>query len=400
MNILFFIPSLSKSSGGIYQYSITLLKNLLKDSNNNKYYIYNNLDIDDLNRLTKQYPDKILLLDSDDINEPFFNYFNRGMRKILSILLNKIHLKLTIRRSSDVDHLIKKYNIDVIHSPIVALPIYSNASKVATIHDVLQLHYPDYFTSDELNSRKINFKSIIDVADAVIVSYEHIKKDIIRFFNKDSQKIHVCLLNMEDLWFSQFDEKSIINLDAYNLPSTFILFPSATWEHKNHKNLLEAIHYLKAVKGIHVNLVCTGHQTRYFENIKRKVNELGIEDQVWFLGIVSDRDLFSLYRKCSGVVIPTLYEAGSFPLMESILMGIPVICSNVTSLPETIGDDQFTFDPSDYAEMAEKIERLVFDEKYRLDNIENSKKQSVRLKNENLAKSVNRVYFSLKENQK
>jgi glycosyltransferase involved in cell wall biosynthesis len=398
VNILFFIPFLSKSSGGIYQYSITLLKNLLKDPKyNNKYYIYSSLNIDDLNQLSMQYPGKILLLDSDEIREPFINYFNRGMRKVLSILLNKMHLKLAIRRYSYLEHLIKKYKIDIIHSPIVALPIYASVPKVVTIHDVQQLHYPSYFTPDELNSRSINFKNVIDMADAVIVSYEHIKKDIIQFFKKDPKKIHVRLLNMEDLWFSRIDKEGVGDIDEYNLPSRFILFPAATWEHKNHIRLIEALHYLKTTKNIQVNLVCTGHQTNYFEHIEKKLYELGIENQVRFLGIVTDKALFSLYKKCDGVIVPTLYEAGSFPLMESILMEIPVICSSVTSLPETIGDTQFTFNPNDYVEIAEKIEQLLFDESYRQNNIENSKKQSVKLKNDNLAEAVNDVYFSLKE---
>ena len=68
--------------------------------------------------------------------------------------------------------------------------------------------------------------------------------------------------------------------------------------------------------------------------------------------------------------MPTLYEAGSFPLMESILMGIPVVCSNVTSLPETIGDNQFVFDPNNINDIAEKIIKIWDDENYRADNLD------------------------------
>ena len=72
-----------------------------------------------------------------------------------------------------------------------------------------------------------------------------------------------------------------------------------------------------------------------------------------------------MYKKAHGVVIPTKYEAGSFPLIESIFLQIPVICSNVTSLPETIGNSDFTFDPRNENEIIDKLEKIYFDSSYR-----------------------------------
>ena len=95
------------------------------------------------------------------------------------------------------------------------------------------------------------------------------------------------------------------------------------------------------------------------------------------------------------VVVPTLYEAGSFPLIESILMGIPVICSNVTSLPGTIGNEKFIFNPYDIEEMALMIERICFDIRYRELNIKNSTIRSKKLKNDNAAIKIENIYKNL-----
>lgn len=78
--------------------------------------------------------------------------------------------------------------------------------------------------------------------------------------------------------------------------------------------------------------------------------------------------------------------------MESILMGIPVVCSNVTSLPETIGDNRFVFDPSRINDIADKINKIWFDEVFRIENITLLKKQALKLNNNNTASKINKIY--------
>ncbi|MFM6269887.1 MAG: glycosyltransferase, partial [Dolichospermum sp.] len=79
-----------------------------------------------------------------------------------------------------------------------------------------------------------------------------------------------------------------------------------------------------------------------------------------------------LYKNCALVVVPTLYEAGSFPLLEAMFLEVPVICSSVTSLPETIGDSRFIFDPLNIEEMGNLIVNMLNDEPLRMANIKNN----------------------------
>jgi glycosyltransferase involved in cell wall biosynthesis len=122
-----------------------------------------------------------------------------------------------------------------------------------------------------------------------------------------------------------------------------------------------------------LKLICTGHQTEYFNYLKALRTELQLEDKVEFKGVVSDAELKRLYKECLGVVVPTKYEAGSFPLMEAIAQTIPVICSNTTSLPDTIKDERFVFDPDDVTGMSKMMKQLILNEQYRKSNIYNSK---------------------------
>lgn len=73
------------------------------------------------------------------------------------------------------------------------------------------------------------------------------------------------------------------------------------------------------------------------KKIKPFIDEQGLSNKIKFLGFVPDVKLFELYHPRRTVVVPTIFETGSFPLIECILMGILVICTNAISLPETLG---------------------------------------------------------------
>ncbi|MCZ7616700.1 MAG: glycosyltransferase [Ignavibacteriaceae bacterium] len=144
--------------------------------------------------------------------------------------------------------------------------------------------------------------------------------------------------------------------------------------HKNHLRLLEALKEVqKRIPDI--KLICTGNKTDYYSSIEKKLKELGLEDSVKFLGIVPEEDLIGLYKNTSLVVIPTLYEAGSGPLYEAMRYEVPVICAKTTSLPETIGDERFVFDPKNTEDLANLIDKMLTDDKLRAENLLNSKRE-------------------------
>ena len=126
-----------------------------------------------------------------------------------------------------------------------------------------------------------------------------------------------------------------------------------------------------------------------------KIEEFGLQNQIVLKGIVNQDDLYSIYQNASGVVVPTLYEAGSYPLYESLYIEKPVVCSNVTSLPETIGNEQFVFNPLDKNDIADKIEKLYFDENYRNDSKLNSMKMKNELKSNDSIQIIYSIYRSL-----
>ena len=177
-----------------------------------------------------------------------------------------------------------------------------------------------------------------------------------------------------------------------SLQEGYIFYPAITWPHKNHIQLLEAMALLKQERKLKIQLVCTGHQTFYIETIKQKAKELGVEEQIVFKGLVSDEELYSLYKKATAVVIPSLYEAGSFPLIEAMVLGVPVICANTTSLPNTIGDERFVFKGNDVADLANKLSLILSDTPYIEDNKANSKRRAEHLMNSSVLEVFSSLY--------
>jgi glycosyltransferase involved in cell wall biosynthesis len=187
-------------------------------------------------------------------------------------------------------------------------------------------------------------------------------------------------------------------MSRFKIPEDFIFYPAQTWKHKNHLGLLKAILQIREKFNNKVYLVCSGRKSSYYNELEIFIEDNNLQDQVSFLGFISIQELYSLYRYTALVVIPTIYEAGSFPLFEAMSIGSPVICSRTTSLPETIGDDRFTFDPNSIEEMELKISEMLNNKELKRMNIENSKFQIKRFSWKVVVKNFENAYMIAIEN--
>ncbi|MBP2667967.1 MAG: glycosyl transferase group 1 [Deltaproteobacteria bacterium] len=226
-------------------------------------------------------------------------------------------------------------------------------------HDLQHLHLPHFFTPRVRRERDARYRSFCRQARMVAVSSSWTRNDVIRQYGLPEGKVRVVPLAP---LLSAYDIPGAKDLASarrkFSLPDAFLFYPAATWAHKNHVGLLEALASLKESHGLEVPAVFSGSLTEYFPEIRRRAEELGLSEQVRFLGFVTSLELQCLYRLCRCVVIPTRFEAASFPLWEAFLAGAPAACSNVTSLPEQAGDAALVFDPDDREGMADAVRRL------------------------------------------
>lgn len=388
-NILFYIPSITQESGGVRQYSFNMLK-MISENNTGEFNFF----------IYHKRKDK-LFLDIINKNENFklipTHFFSKTLIKLYNFL-GKIVSTISFNRFSFKkefhDFLISNYKIEIVHCPYQFIPKTQKAKLISTMHDVQEIHFPEFFSEKDRKRRAVNYPDYMRRADAIVVSYNHIKQDLINFFKINPSKIYIVIIGLNNLWISEYFNNGL-KFHYKKDFSSYLLYPANAWKHKNHIMLLEALKILKDKNKI-VNLIFTGDFNS--DNglfLINKIEKYGLQNQIVLKGIINQDDLFSIYQNATGVVIPTLYEAGSYPLYESLYIEKPVICSNVTSLPDTIGDDKYVFNPLDQNDIADKIEKLYFDENYRDESKLNSIRMKNKLKSNDSIKTLYKVYRSL-----
>ena len=318
-----------------------------------------------VNALLEETKENVCIFTNEEFYNNYFKRFNNYPRFIYYFCTND---------EIDFKNLVRDVQIDILHFPIQSFPYYYwNIPTVITLHDMQHEYFKEFFTEDELEYRKTHYAKSVYMADQIIVSFQHVKTDILKFYDIPEDKVTVATPAMQ---FGQKQRFNTIDLkEAFQIDYEYLLYPAQTWEHKNHIRLLKALKILKEKYHKSYKLICTGAKNRHYSEIENFIVENNLQENVVFLGFVPDEALMTLYKNTQLVVIPTLYEAGSFPLMEAMAYHVPVICSNVTSLPDTIGDERFIFNPYDECEIADKIYQMLYDEDLRKDNIENSKKK-------------------------
>jgi glycosyltransferase involved in cell wall biosynthesis len=294
-------------------------------------------------------------------------------------------------------------NIDLLHVPYQLPPQYNLPYPfIVTMHDVQELHYPEFFTPQDRAFRAEHFWKSIEYSSVTIVSFEHVKKDLIKYFRVSENKVHICPPPYQKIYLHLPTHEEKLNFqEKYANWGKFILYPAQTWEHKNHITLIKAVEYIKEKFALNLHLICTGKKNEvFFPVIEDYLEKSQVADQIHFVDIIPETELYWLYKNCSLVVIPTLYEAGSFPLLEAMSLEVPVICSSVTSLPETIGDLRFTFNPLDIPQMADLILQILNDIEFCTANIINSKNRIKVLKQIDSAHHLINIYKKvlIKEN--
>ena len=235
---------------------------------------------------------------------------------------------------------------------------------IVTIQDVMHRYYTDFpeYSWRERLRRDLTYSKAAKNAVRVVIESQTGKNDLVRFYGVPSEKIRVIPLYppTQTSGYAAMDKATVEEiLKRFHLPEEFIFYPAQFWYHKNHVRLMQALHYLKS-RGTMVPVVLTGSSTSTysFKDVQKVARELNIEDQVLYLGYVSDEEIVALYKKAVALVFPSLIGPTNIPILEAMSLGTPVVCSNLFEMPDQVGDGGLTFDPFSVDDMAEKINSI------------------------------------------
>lgn len=236
------------------------------------------------------------------------------------------------------------------------LPL-KNGKSVVTIHDLSFLHYPEYTSSViyKHHSRWVPYSAA--KSDHIIADSEYTKNDIIRLLNIPDNKISVVHLSADTQFRPMtYDEYRPV-LDKYHLPSKYILFVGTVEPRKNLMQLIRSYHVIQRL--IQEKIVIVGAKGWKYSPIFRLVEDLHLTGTTIFTGYIDDSDLPAVYNGASVLVMPSFYEGYGLPLIEAMKCGVPVIGSNVSSIPEIIGEAGLLVDPNSTAELSNALLRIL-----------------------------------------
>ncbi len=205
-------------------------------------------------------------------------------------------------------------------------------------------------------------------ADKIIAVSKATKEDIIEKCEIDPAKITVTHLGYDEMLYKPCVDENLIRKvkERYGIRGNYIINTSSIlWWRKNVSRLINAFHTLKAEGIINHQLVITGERGEAYKEIIRLIYSLGLEGDVIFLGYIPIEDMPILLSGADVLVFPSLYEGFGLPLLEAMACGCSVVTSNLSAMPEVVGDAGILVDPYNTEEIVGAIEKIVTDPELR-----------------------------------
>lgn len=260
-------------------------------------------------------------------------------------------------------------DLDVLHSPDFIPPFRRNCKSVITVHDLAFLLYPQFLTEDSAHYYGQIDQAVLHT-DHIIAVSQNTKEDIIRLLGVPEDKITVIYEAASPIYRPVEDKKELRRVrEKYHIAGDFILFVSTIEPRKNLPTLLRAFRQLLDDYKPEVQLVIAGRRGWLFEDVFSLVDELKLSEDVLFLGRVPVEDLPPLYTAARLFAYPSTYEGFGLPPLEAMACGTPVVVSNVSSLPEVVGDAALMVAPDDIPGLTVALWRGLTDEAQRAELI-------------------------------
>lgn len=252
---------------------------------------------------------------------------------------------------------------DVFHEPHYVLPPMTPGRCVVTIHDCIHLMFPEYlpYRVAKVYAQRM-MGSAARRADRILTVSESSKRDILRFFPVDPDKITVIYNAIDERFGTPPAEAAMTRVrERYQLEDPFVLYVGNVKPHKNVERLIDAFALVRQRRGDGLKLLIIGDEISKFQTLRRAVHRHQLHRHVRFLGFVGEDTLAVLYRLAGVFVFPSLYEGFGLPPLEAMACETPVITSNVSSLPEVVDDAALLVDPYSAEAIAEAILRVLSD---------------------------------------
>jgi glycosyltransferase involved in cell wall biosynthesis len=260
-----------------------------------------------------------------------------------------------------VPRALKRERADLFHATNFAVPVRAGCPCVVTIHDLIYARAPGAFEPLYERYLKLMVPTAVRRARRVITDSAATRDDLLEFIGPEPSRVAVVHLGVGDEYFVHEDRDELERArQRLGLPSRFVLHVGAIERRKKLETLLVAVAPLLSSNLID-EVVLAGEKGHGADDVHRTAVELGIHGRVRYLGYVPQDLLPALYSLAQVLSLASVYEGFGMPVLEAMACGTPVVASNVSSLPEVVGDAALTVAPGDAVGLRQALERLLTD---------------------------------------
>lgn len=341
MRVGFYIGEIHKETiGGGHTFQMSVIEKLMQMQSNHEFYFY--------------YKSPKNLFKNNE-NATFINIFER---KKFKYSLGSIIRKLT-KSPSRLNKRIAKDKIEFVY---FYTPIYEpvNVPFAITVWDLGHRKEPCF---PELSTEKSTFierekyhSTVLMRASYAVIGNNEGKRQLQYFYNIAEERIKTIPMPTPDYVYNI--EEDFSTLQRYGLDKNkYLFYPAQFWAHKNHIRLIKALKKLKE-QGSDFKLVFTGSDFGNKEYIKEKTKELGLENEVLFLGFVKKEELIALYKNAYALTYASFLGPDNIPPLEAMALECPVISSDAAGMKEQLKDCALFFNPKDENDLVKRINEL------------------------------------------
>lgn len=269
-----------------------------------------------------------------------------------------------------IPKILKKYNVDLFLSPDGYLSSRTKVPQLAVIHDINFVHRPADLPWLIAKYYNHFFPKFAEIAKRIATVSYYSKEDITRSFKVDYDKIDVVYDGINQIFEPILEKEKIAVRNKYSKGSAYFLFVGALHPRKNICGLLKAFDAFKCVNDDNIKLVIVGGEMHKTGEIFDTYANMRFRNDVVFTGRVTTADLHDIFGAALALTFIPFFEGFGIPIVEAMSAGVPVICSNTTSIPEVGGNAVLYADPIKIDQITEAMLKLVGDDELRKNLIE------------------------------
>lgn len=293
-----------------------------------------------------------------------------------------------------IPRILKDIKADIFISPDGYMSLSTKVKSLSIIHDLNFEQYPEHFPWLIKKYYQYYFPRFAHRADRIATVSEFSKQDIISRYKVDANKIDIIYNGVNTAFAPQNNEAIIEIRNKYSFGEPYFIFVGSIQPRKNIKNLLLAFDLFKSKIQRPFRLLIAGQKKWWTPELQKTYEDMNYKNDVFFTGRISEDELVKIIGAAYAMTYVPFYEGFGIPILEAFNSGIPVITSNITSMPEVAGDSALLVNPHSSQSIADGMLNLYNDDNLRKDLIN---KGNIRSKDFSWDKSAELLWRSIEK---